>query len=634
MRKHLVALAVGSALFSCGPGPSVSGQPDGSAPYYYYNPGPGDDGGVPIDDGGLPVDGGLPDAGPPSVVDVRADVNRNGTVDLNDPTEDLDEATWDKDHGAIFLANLDDDRNTCPKTGSDITLAQCHDAADEVTNGPDDVLDLARLKTAAWPQAPDDAVGTISVSAAAAAKVRLFLNQGGIFTVFRPATDRLTAIHLRAGVELAIEGRDIVRNSALWDGFADITLTVSASSPPNPNSDTVRLKLAPVITRHHLDAPEKIYSTRFYGDPASIAFINDLTSAMTSAQITAPLVNIPGNDQWTQDLFETAYMAMPAPGGMKVMHINVRSANVESPGSSSNPLRASGKAVFTVMRGKDVAGVQQYDVTHSQDMDTLDSFGNLETIPPYSLGTRSYPLGRILRGNVASFHPDSTMLRLFESQGVQPAVYIDTSWLLVAHVDETFTFVKASSPRGWTIAIADPALARSMLQAQVTAGKGSTLMFAGMTWLDDYGNEYPAQQTISQVLADPDVMGTSSTAAVRIDAQLQIFKTETGITDAEILHLPTLFWQVGGAAVAYSVGTVNGISLGDTHYGAPDPHGPVINGQDLWKTQMEAELAKVAVTVHWIENWDDYHRLDGEVHCGSNTTRKVPANIRWWESGL
>jgi protein-arginine deiminase len=129
-------------------------------------------------------------------------------------------------------------------------------------------------------------------------------------------------------------------------------------------------------------------------------------------------------------------------------------------------------------------------------------------------------------------------------------------------------------------------------------------------------------------------MGPSADAVVAIDKQLAVLKTETGITDDEILHLPFLHWDVAGYSVAYQVGTVNGISLGDGHFGAPALHGPVVDGVDIFKQQAEAELAKVGVTVDWIEDWDLYHRLEGEVHCGSNTARQVSPKAPWWESGL
>ncbi|HEY3446636.1 MAG TPA: protein-arginine deiminase family protein [Myxococcales bacterium] len=562
------------------------------------------------------------------IVDLRADVNRNGTVDLTDPTEDLDEDTWDSTHGAIFLANIDDDLKACTWSSSttDTTLAACNDAADTKINGADDLLDLARLKTVPWPGAPGDAVGNLAVTNAA--NVRLFIDQGaGTWTVFTPGTSTLSATQIRAGVEFGIEAKDIVRNSTVWDGYCDVTLTVTGTGMASTN-DKVRLRVAPIITRHHLAPPLRLYATPI-NDPSSPPFIADLKSAMTASGITNPLFNITADDQWTQDYFETAYMSMPSVGGQHVIDVNVRSANKSRDGQYA--LRSGGRAVFTQLRGKDVAGIMQYS-NHADSMDTLDSFGNLETVPPYSWNGRSYPLGRTYRGSVPTWHPDSSVTTMFESQQVQPPLYVDTSFLLVGHVDETVTFLKANNSRGWTIAIADPTLAKTMLEAEETAGHGSAVLFAGMYWPDNWGYT-PADITITDLLNDTAVMSASATAAAGIADQVAKLKMETGITDAEILHFPILFQNLNGSAVAYMVGTANGISLGDAHYGAPEPHGPVIGGVDILKTQLTTELAKVGITPHWVENWDLYHVLDGEIHCGSNTTRQVPATERWWESG-
>ena len=77
---------------------------------------------------------------------------------------------------------------------------------------------------------------------------------------------------------------------------------------------------------------------------------------------------------------------------------------------------------------------------------------------------------------------------------------------------------------------------------------------------------------------------------------------------------------------------VNGLYLSDTHFVAPDPHGPEIEGKDPFKDVMSTKLAAVGVTVHFAEDWDLYHRAMGEIHCGTNATRAVPT-AKWWESG-
>jgi hypothetical protein len=39
---------------------------------------------------------------------------------------------------------------------------------------------------------------------------------------------------------------------------------------------------------------------------------------------------------------------------------------------------------------------------------------------------------------------------------------------------------------------------------------------------------------------------------------------------------------------------------------------------------MIAALAPLDITVHFVEDWDTYHRQHGEVHCGTNSTRQIP----------
>ena len=567
---------------------------------------------------------------PQAIADLRVDTNRNGSIDLDDPSEDDPEDSWGKDHGAIFLANIDDDAKTCPKSGSNAALAGCNDAFDDVVNGPDDLDDLARLKTVPWPDAPKDAYATIVLTMPAAEHVRLFKWGGSEFQVFDTAGGQMTSDELAAGVEFGIEGKDILRDTTIWDGMIDVVLKVhggtGSDGKPIPDAeDTVRMRLAPIIFRHHLDPATKVYATTFTNDTDSAAFIDDLKTAMQGSGMTEPLVGLPIGDQWTQDFFETTYMSMPGAGGEQhVIHVNFRSANFDG-----GLLRAAGKVVFAQLRGKDVAGAVQYDPMHPDAMDSLNSFGNTETIPPHSFGGEDYPLGRVLRGSNPQYYPDKSFDRLIEAQGVQPMLTIDTEWLYVGHVDETVSFIKANNPRGWAMLINDATLAKKMLQDAADAGKGDVPMFVGMKWYD----VSPAQATINEVLNDPDVMNTSAWAAAEVDSQLTQIEVETGITEAELVKIPFLHQPEFGYAVAYNPGTVNGIYLSDGDFGAPDPHGPVIDGQDIFKKQLEEALVPFGIKVHWIENWNLYHALDGEVHCGSNVTRAIPTSAAWWESG-
>lgn len=574
-------------------------------------------------------------------IDLRADVNRNGTIELELEAEDTNEDTWDATHGAIFLANIDDDSGRCRGTDaagrqlSDLTLPNCNDATDEIVNGDDDAADLAPIAIKAWPQAPAGTVARLVIDQNVADNIRLFRHAGDAFQVLDPALP-LALAELQAGLTISIEAKDIVRDTTKWDGIVDLTLQVVVPEQkywkPGTYSDTVRLRVAPVLTSHHLLPVETAYASAVQRDPDSAQFVTDVRAAVGVASPNMTLVAPAVEDQWTQDFFETGYMSMPGPNGaQRVMRVFFRSANIENPFDRNFPMRAAGRIVFTRFRGKDVAGIQQIDLQTDGDTQSLNSFGNFETIPPYKQGTREWSLGRVLRGSVRGFAPDQSFVAMTEAQKYQePSVDIDTSWLLVGHVDETVTFLKANTPRGWIMLANDARLAKQMLEAEVMRGNGATRMFVGKNWVDEMGNEPPAETTISRLLANTGVMQASAEAAVKVDEQVAILKRETGITDAEIIKVPFLHEDVQGTSLAHQVGTVNLFVIDDKTLAVPDPHGPIIDGKDLFKKQLEDALTPYGYTIRFIDDWNLYHRMAGEVHCGTNAMRAVPST-KWWE---
>jgi protein-arginine deiminase len=135
---------------------------------------------------------------------------------------------------------------------------------------------------------------------------------------------------------------------------------------------------------------------------------------------------------------------------------------------------------------------------------------------------------------------------------------------------------------------------------------------------------------VDEVLADPDIMADSASAALLIEAQLAVLRSETGLTDAEVVRVPFLHHPIDGVSTAYQPGTVNGLLIDPHTWAAPDPHGPIVDGKDLFKVQLEQTLGAVGLAVRWVENWNLYHRDAGEVHCGTNVSREL-ANAAWWE---
>jgi protein-arginine deiminase len=225
---------------------------------------------------------------------------------------------------------------------------------------------------------------------------------------------------------------------------------------------------------------------------------------------------------------------------------------------------------------------------------------------------------------------DERFVTLLEAQRVQSPLALDTSWLHVAHVDETVSFVKVDSPRGWALVANDPRLARLMLEEAEAAGHGDVPMFVGKTWLDDE-RDGSAETTVADVLADPDLMAASAEAAVEVDAQVAVLKEATGLADDEIIRVPFLHTNVFGKSLAYQPATVNGVVLADSAVALPDPHGPIVEGRDIFREQLTEAFGEYGITVHFVEDWDAFHRNNGEVHCATNVIRQPPTDPYWWE---
>ncbi len=576
----------------------------------------------------------------PAKPEVRLFVDANRDGELTPADRLVDRAAWGHTSGAVFLANIDDDSARCPKTApTDDEIAACNDAADDVVNGSDDALDLAPLRVEGS-ALPADATVEIAAVDAGAGRVRLFRKREGAFEAGTTEALVVPAAEVGAALEVGLEGLDVVRDADQWDGFVDLVVTARAANGDVLASDRVRMRVSPVFLSHHLLQAERTFATKLptaFDDGSSRAFNTAMTNATREAGVTGGFTPVTADDQWNQDYFETGYATMPGPGGTQhAMRVYIRSTNYNIGNSgrvnTKYPLRPAGRTVFSVFRGKDIAGLQQYDKALGKNLnnDSYDSFGNTETIPPYTFAGKSYPLGRIVRGSSATDYPEPSFSKMLADQGYQDPLAVDTSWLLVGHIDETTSFVKAGGPLGWKLLLADTGLGKKLLEDARDAGAGAAKMFIGKEWFDWNGNATPAETTIAQVLADQEVMAMSATAAVREERQFEQIAAATGITEADVLRVPALDQPVEGKALAYVPGMVNGIYLADGVFGAPEPHGPLVGGVDPFKATLEATLATASIRVVWIEDWNLYHAEAGEVHCGSNVQRAIPA-FKWWE---
>jgi protein-arginine deiminase len=246
------------------------------------------------------------------------------------------------------------------------------------------------------------------------------------------------------------------------------------------------------------------------------------------------------------------------------------------------------------------------------------------------------------------------MLKFLRSQGVQNPLQLDTSWLGVGHVDEFIQFVPAPGSRlGWRAMIADPRQAVQMLSDVAASGHSGQILHANLPKLEWPYDLYIETRNIGEFLADQQFIKTNDIAAKRIATNIATLKLQAGLTEADIVRVPTLYTyksldyyllktQVDSTppgpekdkllaqlnsfteAAAEIPNAVNGLALNDGVYIAPKQYGPVINGKDIFEEAVTKAFQRTGLQTKYVDDLLDAHFSGGEVHCVTNTFRTFP----------
>src|SRR4030065_2007194 len=110
--------------------------------------------------------------------------------------------------------------------------------------------------------------------------------------------------------------------------------------------------------------------------------------------------------------------------------------------------------------GRDFGVIKKGDF-RGKPAEWIDWYGNPEVIPQITAKGREFRNGRIYAGTQGerAMHPE--VIEFLEAQGAQgPVLWIDTSWLVIGHVDETVSWVpsKVGTPFRMMIPSPRPAL--------------------------------------------------------------------------------------------------------------------------------------------------------------------------------
>lgn len=152
------------------------------------------------------------------------------------------------------------------------------------------------------------------------------------------------------------------------------------------------------------------------------------------------------------------------------------------------------------------------------------------------------------------------------------------------------------------------------------------------------GERTPALVTVEEVLADSDFGDLN-----KIDAQGQIdlvrASLNTAMSGLTFQSVPCLFFGTRpvppanfadvGKAVAFNPGPTNLQTVNGLLY-VPKQYCPrnQATGEDVYQAAISNALG---TDVQWVDDWDYYHVLLGEVHCGTAVRHKV-LGFNWWSN--
>lgn len=381
-------------------------------------------------------------------------------------------------------------------------------------------------------------------------------------------------------------------------------------------SDRAVLRVAPWIMTPNTLPPAEVYACET--GPDNQQFLTGLKQACAAAKVPLHIVgqDANGGDRWIQDELEFGFSASPA-----------HTITVVCDSPRDRELRDWASMRF----GPDLGHFQLGGSTPN----SLDAFGNLECSPPVTVRGRFYPYGRIIFGGRpygdyghASRQMMPELRRFFHAQKVQSPIELYTDWLIVGHVDEIVNFVPADNEPGFKVLLASPRKAEGILDRLLAAGHGDAVLFRGLRRGHTGGPS--AETTVARLRRDVAFWRANARCQEILDLNREILIMELGVTEADIIEVPTLFWppEPDGRTAAYFPAMVNHLVLGDISV-VPHPHGPQVDGVDAFAAALVDAMPER--TVHFIDDWYAYHELLGNVHCGTNVRREPPGDVHWWE---
>ncbi|MGB3519590.1 MAG: protein-arginine deiminase family protein [Elainellaceae cyanobacterium] len=518
-------------------------------------------------------------ARPDTPLVVAGDTNRDGRLSRDDRR---DRHLWTWESGMLILANVDDD------DGNGIA-----DAADTVVNGPADEQDLAIATiTLTSGQLSSSSELWVDVNLESRLAVNLFQrvdDQWQFLDLSRPVPltvpPRSSQMNDPIVLTLGIEAKQFAETN--WPGLTRLTVRLQDEQRRAIATDAIALRVAPWLM-----LPNSARTTDLYigvGYYENDRMRSQLERILPRLGVTLHEYESDNwQDMWTQDMMEIGYQEIPGHPGM---HVVLR-ANRDD------------EQYPKTLLGPDVGYITVGEPRNLNVADELaDWFGNLEVTPPI----KDFPLGRSYYGRNTKtgveMHP--MIVDFLRRQGVQTPLWLDTSWLLIKHVDELISFVPAPEGQPYVL-VHDMEDGIKLLQDLRSQG-------AGEEWI----GEPPI--TVNEALETYRSISSRMQRSV-LDRIIRMVKQDLKIDEDRIIRLPVVFTGLRNASTLWS-NSVNSVFINGTLI-LGDPHAPLVNGEDYIQRVIRQRLAQARIRVEFVDD-TPYQANHGNVHCATNTKRQT-----------
>ncbi|KAF5495465.1 Protein-arginine deiminase type-1 [Colletotrichum fructicola] len=505
---------------------------------------------------------------------ILADTNRDGIVDDSDAT---DRAFWTSSRGAIFLPNVGDSLNRCPNQdlqGNPLSiheLASCHDASGHLLIEPSLV---APLKTIPLEVSNDTIAHIYATPDAASERIRLFYMNDSSANPAETASwsfvdpeFTFNASHVQAGITLGIDGREFVKDSTKWDGKVRVHFDVHTNG--TVISDAVELKVAPVLTHHHLQRVSA-FSVRTAGRQVFEQLrgkgVGGFQPEGGRGGYGDREINAYGNLETIPPYTSKSGVKYPAGRIIHGKHYDKMPAEATIAFLEGQELQ---KPLFLESGWLIIGHVDEFvQFLPSNETGLGFTIGIADTTSALDLLRNTSAAGH---GGVRAISFNGSVEGAFSITEEELTMTIDE---LLAN--ETFHEVNAYAQR------------------HIDANLG--ILLAEIPILRDHVIRIPS------LFKAPNVTSISSF-------------TETVMKDEYLL-------------ASFNPAAINGVVL-DNYYVSPKPWGPLVEGKDIFEVAVREAYAKAGMEVGFVDDFMSHHHTFGEVHCGSNTFRET--NVAWWE---